>query len=39
MEIKLSVCVVSFQEAEEDLGELEEYKEARKMLESVKLEG
>ncbi|XP_056288912.1 tubulin-specific chaperone A [Pseudoliparis swirei] len=26
-------------EAEEDLGELEEYKEARKMLESVKLEG
>lgn len=34
------LCVfVSFQETEEDLAELEEYKEARNMLDSVKLEG
>ncbi len=34
------VCVfVSFQETEEDLGETEEYKEARNILDSVKLEG
>lgn len=33
-------CVfVSFQETEEDLGESEEYKEARNILDSVKLEG
>lgn len=34
------VCMfVSFQEAEEDLAESEEYKEARNILDSVKLEG
>lgn len=33
------VCFVSFQESEADLGESEEYKEARNMLDSVKLEG
>lgn len=30
---------VFFQETEEDLAESEEYKEARNMLDSVKLEG
>lgn len=32
-------CVFVFQETEEDLAEAEEYKEARTMLDSVKLEG
>uniref|UniRef100_A0A8C9YR25 Tubulin-specific chaperone A n=1 Tax=Sander lucioperca TaxID=283035 RepID=A0A8C9YR25_SANLU len=31
--------VIKKQEAEEDLGESEEYKEARSVLDSVKLEG
>ena len=33
------VCLCLLQEAEEDLGESEEYKEARGVLDSVKLEG
>lgn len=38
--LKQNLCVfVCFQETEEDLAESEEYKEARGVLDSVKLEG
>lgn len=36
---KLCMCLSSLQETEEDLAEAEEYKEAKNMLDSVKLEG
>jgi hypothetical protein len=35
----LCICCVCFQETEEDLAEAVEYKEARTVLDSVKLEG